>query len=358
MKYQNTPALDFDDVLILPQHSYYKSRKDVTLSEYIPLHATLHEQEFYGVPLIISNMTTTGTFEIAKIATKYRVLTAIHKFYTFDDWKENAPDLNPEYLVYSIGGGDSAASELELFLKVNEELFDGSLKYLMIDVANGYAQSFLDWVSKVEYELKRRNHNITILAGNVVTTDGVMRLMNAGSSVVKVGIGSGAMCKTRVQTGIGMPQFSAVLSTSMGSFSVPIISDGGIKTPGDIAKAFVAGASFVMVGSLFAGFEESGGETVEIEGELYKTHYGMSSHQAQKLHYESVKDYRSSEGRSVLLSHRGYFEPFLKDILNNLRSTVTYTGVPALARLHTCEYARVNRTHETFYEPIDIDEHL
>lgn len=357
MKYHNAPALDFDDVLILPQHSYYKSRSDVVLNEHIPLHSTQQEQEFYGIPLIISNMATTGTFEIAKVASKYNVLTAIHKFYTYEDWQQNYRDLNPEYIVYSIGGGTNANEELKQFQAVNKNLFGSSLRYLMIDVANGYSDSFLKWIQTIDEQLRAQQQNVTIIAGNVVTENGVFWMMKSGASIAKVGIGSGAMCKTRVQTGIGMPQFSAVLGTSMTS-ALPIISDGGIKTPGDIAKAFVAGATFAMIGSLFAGFDESGGETVEIEGEYYKTHYGMSSRQAQKRHYDSVKGYRSSEGRSVLVPSKGPFEPFLKDILNNLRSTITYTGVSSLTQLHVCEYARVNRTHETFYEPLDIDDDM
>lgn len=341
--------LDFDDVLILPEYSELNSRSEVDPTNQESFMGT--SIPYKGTPIIVSNMATTGTFEVAKVAQDFRFLTAIHKFYTYDDWIQVAEYLNPEYLIYTIGAREELLeSELQRFEQVCK-LFYKPIPYLMIDAANGYSKGFLDAIFRAHRVLEDKG--TTIIAGNVVTKDGVSSIYESGGDVVKVGIGPGHMCTTRVQTGVGMPQFSAIRETYG---LTNIISDGGIKNSGDIAKAFVAGADMVMIGSMFAGFHESGGDMVQVDGKWYKTHYGMSSKTAQRTHYGNVADYRSSEGRSVLVPYKGEIKYVFSEIVNNLRSTMTYIGKKNIRDFRDAKWIRVNRTHEKHYERLDTEE--
>ena len=175
----------------------------------------------------------------------------------------------------------------------------------------------------------------------------------AGADVVKVGIGPGSVCTTRLQTGVGYPQLSAVIECADAAHGLGglIMADGGCTSPGDVAKAFGAGADFVMLGGMFAGHEESGGETKVIDGKVFKAFYGMSSKKANDEYAGGLADYKSSEGREVLIPFKGKISDTVNDILGGLRSACTYVGASTLKKLSKCTtFIRVNNTHNTIFE--------
>ena len=206
-----------------------------------------------------------------------------------------------------------------------------ALQFICVDVANGYAESFVEYVAKVRQQFPDK----TIIAGNVGTGEMVEELILSGADIVKVGIGPGSVCTTRVKTGIGYPQLSAVIECADAAHGLGgrIISDGGCSCAGDVAKAFGGGADFVMLGGMLAGHDESGGQLVEREGQHFKLYYGMSSDTALKKHAGMVADYRASEGKTVEVPYRGPLEETVKDILGGLRSTCTYVGASELREL-------------------------
>jgi GMP reductase len=205
------------------------------------------------------------------------------------------------------------------------------LVFICLDVANGYSEFFVEFVAKVRQKFLDK----TIIAGNVVTGEMVEELLLSGADIVKVGIGPGSVCTTRVKTGVGYPQLSAIIECADAAHGLGgrIISDGGCKCAGDVAKAFGGGADFVMLGGMFAGHDESGGPLVEREGQHFKLYYGMSSDTAMKKHAGKVAEYRASEGKTVEVPYRGPLEETVKDILGGLRSTCTYVGASALKEL-------------------------
>ena len=304
--------LYFDDVYIRPQKSYIESRNDVNLeTEYTFLHSKV---KWSGIPIMAANMDTTGTFEMAKVLSDNKMLTAMHKFNKVDDWKDK--NINADYTMVTIGTDN--LEYLDSVTGICKELL-----FIVIDVANGYRQSFLDFITLV----REKYPNKVIIAGNVVTPELTKAVLNAGADIVKIGIGCGSACNTTTVTGVGYPQLSAVLECSAAAREIGghIISDGSCKTSGDIAKAFCAGANFVMMGGMLSGHDESGGEIIEKDGKMYKEFYGMSSKQAQEKHYSAgMKKYRASEGGYYLVEYKGPVSNTICDILGGLRSTCTY----------------------------------
>lgn len=206
-----------------------------------------------------------------------------------------------------------------------------ALNFVCIDVANGYSEHFVQFVAKAREAWPTK----TICAGNVVTGEMCEELILSGADIVKVGIGPGSVCTTRVKTGVGYPQLSAVIECADAAHGLGgmIVSDGGCTTPGDVAKAFGGGADFVMLGGMLAGHEESGGRIVEENGEKFMLFYGMSSESAMKRHVGGVAEYRAAEGKTVKLPLRGPVENTARDILGGLRSACTYVGASRLKEL-------------------------
>jgi GMP reductase len=249
--------LGFKNVMIRPKRSTLKSRADVSLERTFKfLHA---EKNWTGVPIMAANMDTTGTFDMAKALAEHKMFTAIHKHYSIDEWKEffsSANDTITEYIAVSTGTGKSDMKKLEQLMNAFPQL-----RFICIDVANGYSEHFVKFVKKV----REKYPDKVIMAGNVVTGEMVEELLLAGADIVKVGIGPGSVCTTRLKTGVGFPQLSAIIECADAAHGLggQIISDGGCKSPGDVAKAFGGGADFVMLGGMFSGHDESGGELVE-----------------------------------------------------------------------------------------------
>ncbi|KAI9330631.1 IMP dehydrogenase/GMP reductase [Obelidium mucronatum] len=320
------PKLDYKDVLIRPKRSTLRSRAQVDLNRTFTFRNS--GRQWTGVPIIAANMDTVGTFEMANALAQSGLITCIHKHYTFEDWKEFGkanPAVLPSVAV-SAGTGQPDLDRVSQVLKEFPEI-----SFVCLDVANGYSEHFVDAVKAV-----RKAHPAhTIIAGNVVTGEMTEELILAGADIIKVGIGPGSVCTTRRQTGVGYPQLSAVLDCADAAHGLNghVIADGGCVCPGDVAKGFGAGADFVMLGGMLAGHEESGGETIEENGKLFKQFYGMSSSTAMKRHAGGVAEYRASEGKTVKVPFRGEVAGTVKEILGGIRSTCTYVGAGRLKEL-------------------------
>jgi GMP reductase len=319
--------LGFKDVLIRPKRSNLKSRAQVVLERnFTFLHS---RRSWTGVPIIAANMDTIGTFEVAEVLAEHGMLTAIHKHYPIEAWsaflKGRDDSIYPRIMV-------STGMSRDDFAKMGKILAEHPrLEFICIDVANGYAQAFVEFVRKVRAAFGDK----TIVAGNVVTGEMTEELLLSGADIVKVGIGSGSVCTTRNKAGVGYPQLSAVIECADAAHGLGgrIISDGGCACPGDVAKAFGGGADFVMIGGMFAGHDESGGETLVREGKRYKTFYGMSSETAMGKHSGGVAQYRAAEGKVVEVPYRGPISVSVREILGGVRSACTYVGALALREL-------------------------
>mgnify|MGYP003646901212 CR=1 FL=1 len=327
MRIEYDIKLGFKDVMIRPKRSTLKSRSQVNLErDFKFLHST---STWKGVPIMAANMDTVGTFEMAMALSKHKIFTAIHKHYTVEEWNAfyaNTPSGIEDYIAISTGTGVEDSAKLAEIIESNPQL-----KFICIDVANGYSEHFVNFVKKT----RKQHPDKIIIAGNVVTGEMVEELLIAGADIVKVGIGPGSVCTTRVKTGVGYPQLSAIIECADAAHGLggQIISDGGCSIPGDVAKAFGAGADFVMLGGMLAGHNESGGELIERNGNTYKQFYGMSSETAMEKHVGGVAEYRASEGKTVEVPYRGEVDNTVQDILGGLRSTCTYVGAARLKEL-------------------------
>jgi len=344
MRIETDLKLGFKDVMIRPKRSTLSSRSQVTLDrDFTFLHSNY---KWNGVPIMAANMDTVGTFEMAKTLANHKLFTAIHKHYSVKDWDKfmkNAPQNICDYLAVS--SGTSAADSKKTAAIINQS---PQLKFICIDVANGYSEHFVNYVKKTREQYPDK----IIMAGNVVTGEMVEELLLAGADIIKVGIGPGSVCTTRVKTGVGYPQLSAIIECADAAHGLggQIVSDGGCKIPGDIAKAFGGGADFVMLGGMLAGHTESGGKTIEINGEKFKQFYGMSSETAMNKHVGGVAEYRASEGKTVEIPYRGSVENSLQDILGGLRSTCTYVGANRLKELtKRTTFIRVQEQHNEVF---------
>jgi GMP reductase len=327
MRVETDLKLGFKNVLIRPKRSDLQSRAQVSLERtFTFLHS---RRSWTGVPVIAANMDTVGTFAVAAVLAGHGMLTAIHKHYGAAEWDAFLTDQDDGiYARIMISAGTSADDfgKLQLIIANHPKL-----EFICLDVANGYTEIFVEHVTRVRQAFPDR----TIVAGNVVTGEMVEELLLAGADIVKVGIGPGSACTTRVKAGVGYPQLSAVIECADAAHGLGgrIISDGGCTCPGDVAKAFGGGADFVMLGGMFAGHDESGGQLVERGGQQYKLFYGMSSATAMAKHAGGVADYRASEGKTVEVPYRGPIAGTVKDILGGVRSACTYVGAAALKEL-------------------------
>ena len=327
MRIENEIKLGFKDVMFRPKRSTLKSRSEVTIErEFTFLHT---QKKWSGVPLIAANMDTVGTFEMAEALFKEKIITAIHKHYSVEEWNQfliGKSDEFYQYIALSTGTGKADEEKIKTILDTNPKI-----QFLCIDVANGYSEHFVQFVKKARANFPDK----IIIAGNVVTGEMVEELLLAGADIIKVGIGPGSVCTTRVKTGVGYPQLSAIIECADAAHGLggQIIGDGGCKVPGDVAKAFGGGADFVMLGGMFAGHDESGGEIVQENGKTFRLFYGMSSQTAMDKHSGGVAEYRASEGKTVKVAYKGPVSDTVKDILGGVRSTCTYVGASKLKEL-------------------------
>jgi len=344
MKILDDVKLDFSDVLILPKRNQYSSRSEVSLERTFKFKYSPYS--WTGVPIMVSNMDTTGTIKMALEMEKHKVLTCLHKYYTSDELLY--ANLNKEYYAVSTGINAHDLNNLDTIMKTVDP------KFICVDVANGYMLKMIDTCKQI----REKYPDKIIIAGNVCTSEGVLELVIQGKvDIVKVGIGSGSCCTTRKQTGIGMPQLSAIIecADTAHGMDAHIISDGGLQVIGDFSKAYGANADFVMSGSMFAGHDESGGKLIEENGKIYKVFYGMSSETAMSIYSGGVAKYKSSEGKTVKIEHRGPVEKTILDIQGGIRSTMTYIGAKQIKDMPKCvTFIKVNRQLNTIYNGKEV----
>ena len=348
MRIERDLKLTFDDVLIRPKRSTLISRSDVNLVREFTFRHT--EETWGGVPIVAANMDTTGLFSIAEILQGHKMLTCTQKFYStkeFSDAWEIGVD--SEFVAVTCGSTDESFELLKRKMATNK-----GLKMICIDVANGYREVFLNFVKKVRGEFPEK----IIIAGNVATREMTEALILAGADIVKVGIGPGSVCTTRKVAGVGYPQLSAIseCADAAHGLSGHVMSDGGCSSPGDVAKAFAAGADFVMLGGMLAGHDESGGELIEDSGSAYKSFYGMSSAKAMETHYGEIADHRAPEGKEVRVPYRGPLEVTVQSILGGLRSACSYVGARRIKDLPKCTtFIRVSMTTNEVFQKFNVD---
>jgi GMP reductase len=326
MHIEHEVKLDYRDVLIRPKRSTLTSRSEVDITrEFGFRHAKV---AYRGIPIIAANMDTIGTFEMAKALDRSGLSTALHKHYSVDEYAAFFNALERKSAAfYSMGITRTDEDKFGRLMKAAP----GAVQFVCIDVANGYHENFVTFVTR----LRSHHPELVIMAGNVVTGEMTEELILSGADIVKVGIGPGSVCTTRNLTGVGYPQLSAVIECADAAHGLGghICADGGCTTPGDVAKAFGGGADFVMLGGMFAGHDECGGEVVERNGEKVQRFYGMSSRTAMELYAGGVAEYRAPEGKEVLVPYRGEVARTVQEILGGVRSACTYVGARRLKEL-------------------------
>ena len=349
MLLDETLKLDYSDVLIRPKRSELTSRFDVVMEKNYTFKWS--GKEWTGVPIMSSNMDTTGTFEMHEELSQHGLVTCIARMYNKDAKPWLKAERRNKLCVMS------GISDIEIGEIVGVKNTFPDIAFVGLDVANGYTVNFVDTVKHLRDLLR----DATIIAGNVVTADMTAELILAGADIVKVGIGQGSVCTTRLKTGVGMPQLSAVLECADAAhgLNAHIIADGGCNYSGDIVKAFSAGADFVMIGGMLAGHDECDGEYV-YKNELERvteerpvgmTFYGMASKTAMDRHGHSNREYRGEEGKTVVVPYRGRVKNTISDILSGIRSACTYVGAERIKDLSKCAtFVKVNNTHNRIFE--------
>lgn len=369
MRISSDTKLDFDDVLIVPQRSRAASRKEVQIERTFQFYHS--PRAWSGVPIMAANMDTTGSFAMAKSLSKQKLITCLRKQYspkeldlfyrdqTDTTWRPDKiinSNVKP-YQWISIGLHDDL-KRLSEFVSLQRATITGFEPNICIDIANGYTDQFVEYCNKVRTFFPES----IIMAGNVCTPEMVQELiLHGGVDIVKVGIGPGSVCTTRLVTGVGYPQLSAISECAHAAHGLKsgnkrmglICADGGCKQPADISKAFCANADFVMLGGMLSGTDECDGvwEYDNNNNKIALKFYGMSSHEAQKVYSNKIAKYRASEGRVVRVEYKGGVDTALQEILGGIRSCCTYIGADQIKDMAKCaEFIRVNNTHNRTFE--------
>lgn len=373
MRIESDIKLDYSDVLLRPKRSVIGSRKSVELSRTFTFRNS--KKQYSGIPIMAANMQGVGTTKMAEALSKHGMFTCLDKAtQPVDVWSWSGAHEDKDTLLdsfaVSTGITELDQERIDATMKLSR-----SIRYVCIDVANGYSDRFLRYVS----EFREKYPEVTIIAGNVVTADITEELILRGVDIVKVGIGPGSVCTTRIKTGIGYPQLSAVIECADAAHGLGghIIADGGCSTPGDVAKAFAAGADFVMLGGMLAGCDEGGGNVISklyqtsevaemtdtgpkmvIEEKRFVKFFGSSTTAAQKEN-GGVQNHRTSEGRIVHIPYKGPVSNPVTDILGGVRSACTYVGAKSLKQLSKCAtfvQLKNSKTHNTVMENYTVGE--
>jgi len=322
-----TTKLYYKNVVMKPRRSFIKSRAEVDLSRDFKFHHS--GNKLHCIPIMASNMDTIGTFEMAIALSQHEAMTCVHKYYPVEAWLEFSQD-HPEcmpYVCLTVGTRDTDFDKMSEILEAVP-----SIKYVLLDSLHTYSQLFVQLCRKIRASFPA----LTIIAGTVASREMVEELiLYGGVDIVKVGLGMGSTQTTRKKTGIGYPSVSCIMECSDSAHGLGghVIASGGCCCPGDVSKAFGAGADFVMLGGLLSGHDQCGGELILKDGKKYKLFYDMTSTTALKKHVGCVQFYRESEGRTVEVPYRGDVHPTFLDIVTGLRSTCTYLGCTKLKEL-------------------------
>jgi len=350
MRIDYNTHLDYSDVLLKPKRSTLSSRRDVDMER--SFNFINSKKSLTYVPIVASNMDGVGTFSMAKVLQEYKMLTVLRKHYTLNEWKTAAgTGLKFKYVSACVGTGaiwDENAQDYQTLKQVMSAFPD--IPCITIDVANAYHEQFSEFLARIRREYPDK----VIIAGNVVSPEMTEELIINGADIVKVGIGPGSVCTTRTQTGVGVPQFSAIIECADAANGVGghIMADGGCTQSGDVAKALAAGAHFVMLGGMLAGHAE--GETELRDGKRY--FYGMSSESAFNAHGARKDGYRGTEGKTVVLDDRGPVRDTVEQILGGVRSTCTYIGARRIKDMPKCaHFVRVNNVINRVYDRYETE---
>ncbi len=345
MRINNEPKLNFEDVLLQPKRSTLSSRKDVDMTRKFTFRNSSKVMNF--TPIFASNMDGVGTFSMAKVLQEYKMMTVITKTTTPEQWKAAVGNgVRLQSVSVCTGTNKMFDDDAEDYRNMQDILkMFPDIKMITVDVANAYHQNMVGFITKIREEYPDK----VIVAGNVVTPEMTEELIINGADVVKIGIGPGSVCTTRTMTGVGVPQFSAILDCADAANGVDghIMADGGCVYPGDIAKAFGGGAHMVMIGGMLAGHDESEQQVVDGKVEFY----GMSSDRAREKHGKRKDGYRGNEGRLISLPYRGPVQNTVEDILGGVRSACTYIGARRLKDMPKCaSFVTTNNVINRVYE--------
>jgi IMP dehydrogenase len=311
-------ALTFDDVLIVPAKSDVRSRR-------VPqLKTRLTKKSFLEIPFISSNMDTVTESEMAIAIGNLGGLGILHRFMTIEDQAKEVrkvAESGLKVIAASVGVNDD-------YRERAKSLVDAGATLLTIDIAHGHSVAMIETLKF----LKDSFSNIEIIAGNVATPEGTHDLIEGGADAIKVGIGPGSMCTTRIITGCGVPQLTAIAMCRevAAERSIPLIADGGIKTSGDAMKALAAGAETCMLGSLLAG-------TIETPGEIkkgFKLYRGMASKSAQVSWRGEVPEGMAPEGESIMVPCKGHVKDVIHELCGGLRSGMSYINANSISEIH------------------------
>ena len=371
MRIEEDIKLDFKDVLFKPKRSKLESRRDVDLTRTFTFHNS--GNQWTGIPIMSSNMDGVGTFEMAKVLQEHKMITVMRKHYSLDDWKEQSQGVKMKYISVCTGTGviwDPDAKDYATMKAVLKMYPD--IKFITVDVANAYHENYAEFSAR----LRDAYPDKTIIAGNVISAEMVEELIIRGADIVKCGIGPGSVCTTRLMTGVGVPQLSGIIECADAANGIGghIIADGGCVYPGDVSKAFGAGAHFVMLGGMLAGHTEGGGDIITkhtATGGAFKTDqgtyvahyaekrfvefYGMSSDAAMATHGTRKDGYRGAEGKVVSIPFKGNVQDTLTEILGGIRSTCTYVGAKRLKDMSKCTtFVRCTQQVNQIFTPFDV----
>lgn len=336
--------LDFQDVLIRPKRSTLSSRSKVLLEKKYTFANS--GRTWKGVPLVASNMDAVGTFAMARALRHAGMMTCLHKHYPTAEltpfFSETPEDAG---VFYTMG---IRPADVAQYNQVKKRTKIGCV---CIDVANGYTKHFVDFVKR----FRQANPQTIVMAGNVVTPEMVSELLiSGGADIIKVGLGSGSVCMTRTITGVGYPQLSAIIECADAAHGLRghVCADGGCTCPGDVVKAFGAGADFVMLGGLLAGHDECDGQWIEEDGRRTAFRfYGMSSRIAIEKYSGGLRHYRAAEGRAVEVPYRGAVRQTLQEVTGGIRSACAYIGAESLKALpKCCTFVRVHRPYASMFQ--------
>ena len=350
MRIEHDIKLDYQDVLFKPKRSTLTSRRDVELERTFKFYNS--KKEWTGIPIMASNMDGVGTFMMAKVLQEHRMITVLRKHYTLDDWKSAiGSGVKMKYLAVCTGTSmiwDKDALDYNTMKKVLKRYPD--IPFICVDVANGYHENYGDFIESLRESYPEK----IIIAGNVITGEMTEELILRGADIVKCGIGPGSVCTTRLMTGVGVPQLSGIIECIDAANGVGghIIADGGCIYPGDVAKAFGAGAHFVMLGGMLAGYDESEGEIMNGKLEFY----GMSSNEALAKYGNRKDGYRGSEGKVIRIPYKGKVEKQIVEILGGVRSACTYIGAKRIKDMPKCTtFVRVNNQVNQVFNTYEVE---
>jgi IMP dehydrogenase len=311
----------FDDVLIVPKYNKIVSRRDVCF------RTRVTRNYFLDMPLIAANMDAVCESKMAIMIGKLGGLGVIHRFLTIEDQCEQVRKVRSEGLICA-----AAIGVKDLHERVGP-LVEVGVNILVLDIAHGHSK----YAGKALDFLKENFSGVDVIVGNIATKDAAEYFISKGADAIKVGIGPGSLCITRGMTGAGVPQITALMDVYEATQGrIPICADGGIKKPGDLTKAIGAGADTIMLGSIFAGTDESPGEIFEVNGKKFKNYWGMASYDATIKRYAldgKKAEVISVEGEKTSVPYKGSVEPIIKKFLGGLASGMTYVGANAIDKL-------------------------